>query len=200
LEQSRVLGETLETALVGLGLASDRQIAAARAAQWGCPVLGPDGIGQKVEADIPPSLLDTYSAVPLHASSAAKRLLLGFVVRVEHSLLSSIEQITGMRAEPCFITRAERKQQLRHLTHASSCEEIVFDDPGTPAAMATNVAGFALEIAAQEVRFAHCRKFIWARLMGRNNRIDVLFRTDNPKQAERNERVPSGPVKLHAIG
>jgi len=200
LQQSHRLGETLEATLLHLGLTSERQLAVARAAQWGCPVLGQDGIGQTVEADIPPTLLDTYAAVPLHASPAARRLLLGFVVRVEHGLLHSIEQITGMRVQPCFITRAQRREQLRHLTHDSNCEEIVFDDPSTPAAMATNVAGFALEIAAQEARFTHCRNFVWTRLTGRHKKIDVLFRTGNPKQAERNHRVPAGPAKLHAIG
>jgi hypothetical protein len=200
LEQSRQLSETLDLTLLRLGLASERQLAAARAAQWGCPVLGPDSIGQKVEADIPPTLLDAYAAVPLHASPTARRLLLGFVVRVEHSLLHSLEQITGMRVEPCFITRSERREQLRHLTHDSNCEEIVFDDPATPAAMATNVAGFALEIAAQEARFTHCRTFVWARLTGRNKKIDVLFRIASPKQPVRNQGVPAGPAKLHAIG
>jgi hypothetical protein len=200
LAQSHRLSETLDLTLLRLGLASERQLAAARAAQWGCPVLGQDGVGQRVVADIPPTLLDTYSAVPLHASLAAKRLLLGFVVRVEHSLLHSLEQMTGMRAEPCFITRADRKQQLRHLTHTSNCEEIVFDDPSSPAEMATNVAGFALEIAAQEARFAHCRSFVWTRLTGQHKKIDVLFRIGSPKQTERNEHVPGGPGKLHAIG
>jgi hypothetical protein len=199
-EQSHVLGEELESALVRLGLASERQLAAARAAQWGCPVLVQDGVGQKVEADIPPTLLETYCAAPIHSSVAAKRMVLGFVYRVEHSLLNSLEQITGLRADPCFITPAERAQQMRHLVHDTSCEEIVFDDPYTPAAMANNVAGFVLEIAASEARFAQCRDYVWARLTGKQKKLDVLFRTGNPKQLEKTEGRSLPQQGLRALG
>ncbi|MGD0797088.1 MAG: hypothetical protein ABR910_05120 [Acidobacteriaceae bacterium] len=198
-EQSHSRGETLEAALVRLGLASERQITAARAAQWGRPVLGQEGIGQRVEVDVPPTLLDTYSAVPLHSSTAAKRLLLGFVYRVEHSLLNSLEQITGLRAEPCFITPTDRAEQLRHLTGRSNCEEIVFDDPYTPTQMANNVAAFALEVDAREARFAHCRNFIWARLNGKSKKLDVLFRANDAKQGEGAERVPVSQHRLRVV-
>jgi Type II secretion system (T2SS), protein E, N-terminal domain len=184
-QESLELGDSLETALLRLGLVSDRQLAMARAAQWGCPVLGHDGIGKTVEADIPPTLLDTYAAVPLHSSLTAKRLVIGFVYRIEHSLMSSLEQMTGLRAEPCFITPAEHTEQMRHLAHDAECEEIVFDDPYySPSQMANNVAGFALEITAREARFVHCRDFIWARLKGRRKKIDVLFRVNRAKQAQ----------------
>jgi hypothetical protein len=199
-EQSHMRGEELEVSLVRLGFASERQLAAARAAQWGCPVLGQDGVGQTVEADIPPTLLETYSAVPIHSSVAAKRMVLGFVYRVEHSLLSSLEQITGLRADPCFMTPAERVEQMRRLTHDSSCEEIVFDDPYTPAAMANNVAGFALEVTASEARFAHCRNFIWARLTGKRQRLDVLFRTGDRRQIVKGGGRPLAMQGLRALG
>jgi uncharacterized protein (UPF0297 family) len=199
-EQSHMRGEDLEAALVRLGFANERQLAAARAAQWGCPVLGQDGIGQAVEADIPPTLLEAYSAVPIHTSVAAKRMVLGFVYRVEHSLLNSLEQITGLRGDPCFITPAERAEQMRRLTHDSNCEEIVFDDPYTPAAMANNVAGFALEVSAGEARFASCRNFVWARLTGKRQRLDVLFRTGKGKQLARQEDLRLPQQRLRAIG
>jgi hypothetical protein len=199
-EQSHMRGEELEATLVQLGFASERQLAAARAAQWGCPVLGQDGIGQTVVADIPPTLLDTYCAAPIHASAIAKRMVLGFVYRVEHSMLNSLEQITGLRVDPCFITPAERVKQMRHLTHDSSCEEIVFDDPYTPAAMANNVAGFALEVTASEARFAHCRNYIWARLTGKRKRLDVLFRIGDRRQIEKGGGRALPMQGLRAIG
>jgi hypothetical protein len=199
LDESRRSGEELEATLLRVGLATERHLAIARAAQWGCPVLGQDGLSRRVEVEIPPTLLEAYSAVPVHASVAAKRLLLGFVYRVEHSLLNSLEQMTGLRAEPCFITAAERREQARRLTQHVSREEIVFDNPFTPAEMATNVAGFALEVGASEARFAHCRNFAWTRLTGRQTTLDVLFRIRGAKQAQQRER-PVEPLRLRAIG
>ena len=173
-EQSHMRGEELEATLVQLGFASERQLAAARAAQWGCPVLGQDGIGQTVEADIPPTLLETYCAAPIHASAIAKRMVLGFVYRVEHSLLNSLEQMTGLRVDPCFITPAERVKQMERLT-ASELRRDGLRRSLYAGAMAKNVAGFALEVAAREARFAHCRNYVWARLTGKRRKIDVLF-------------------------
>ena len=51
--ESQLHGEELEAVLIRLGLASERQLAAARAAQWGYPVLGRERIGQMIESDIP---------------------------------------------------------------------------------------------------------------------------------------------------
>ncbi len=55
-----------------------------------------------VESDIPQYLLKMFSAVPLQYSIKAKRILLGFVFRVEHSLLESIEKVTGCRGGTMF--------------------------------------------------------------------------------------------------
>ena len=49
--ESRLHGEELEAVLIRLGLVSERQLATARAAQWGYPILGQDRMGQPVEAD-----------------------------------------------------------------------------------------------------------------------------------------------------
>jgi len=184
--ESRLHGEELETVLVRLGLASERQLAVARAAQWGYPILGQDYIGLPVESDIPPALLHACTAVPLHCSLAARRYLLGFVYRVEHSLLNSVEQITGFRAEPCFITATEFREQMGRLTTVPECEEVVFEDPNSPVEMANRVAGFAVEVAARQADFTQCRDYSWTRLSGKRRMIDLLFRiknaTENGKQ------------------
>jgi hypothetical protein len=174
--QSRLRGEQLEDALQRLGLASERQLAAARAAQWGCPLMKHERMGQAVEADIPATLLRAASAVPLHYSIATGRLLLGFVYRVEHTLLHAIEQVVGCKAEPCFITPTEFEAQMAHLTQTPDCVEQVLEEAGTPAQMANTLGGVAVEIAAREACFANCRDYIWARISGKRRRVDVLFR------------------------
>jgi len=185
--ESQRHGEELETALVRLGLATERQLASARSAQWGYPVLGQDNLGQAIEVDIPPSLLRACCAVPLQYSVAARRVVLGFVYRVEHSLLSSLQQVTGLRAEPCFLALSEFSEQMERIATASDCEEVVFEDSHTNTQMAKTVAGFAVEVGAREARFARCRDYIWTRLLGRRQRIDVLFRIARTAIAPRTE-------------
>jgi hypothetical protein len=174
--QSKLCGEEMETALIRLGLASEWQLTAARAAQWGLPVLGQDHTGQSVEAEIPVALMRAYSVAPLHYSATGKRLIMGFVYRVDHSLLVSLEQITGCRVEPCFITPSEFEKQLARLLPAPDYEEVAFEDAQAPAQMAKTLAGFAVEVSAKEAHFAHSRSLVWARLAGRRRKIDVLFR------------------------
>jgi len=185
--QSQLRGIDMESALLHFGFATERQVTAARAAQWGYPVLGQDRMVQAVEADVPLTLLRRCSAVPLHASALAKRFVLGFVYRVEHSLLNSLEFVTGFRAEPCFITPTEHAEQLKQLTLAPNREEQVFEDPSTPTQMGKTVAGLALQIGAREARFAHCQDYAWTRLLGRRRTIDVLFQMKNSVETGKGE-------------
>jgi hypothetical protein len=185
--QSRMRGEELEVALIRLGLANEWQLTAARAAQWGVPVLGQDRIGQPVEADIPLSLLRANSAVPLHYSAASERVILGFVYRVEHGLLASLEEITGYRAEPCFITPTEFAEQMSRLTDIPDHEEKVFEENLTPAQMANNLAGAAAEVSAREARFAYSRNLVWVRLTGKRRKVDVLFQGKIEAGSEKKE-------------
>ena len=184
--QSQLRDEELEVALLRLGFANERQVAAARAAQWGCPVLKQERVGLAVEVDVPLAILRAFSAVPLHYTPNG-RLLLGVVHRVEHTLLHALEQMTGCRAEPCFITPTEFDAQLPRVTVAPDCQEVVFEDIMTPTQMAKTLGGLTIEVAAREARFVHCRDYIWTRLFGKQRRVDVLFRARFEPPVEKRE-------------
>ena len=174
--QSQLYGEELEIALLRLGLASERQLASARAMQWGCPLLKQEGVGQAIEADIPTTLLRSSCAAPLHYSAETKRLLLGFVYRVEHTLLHALEQVIGCKAQPCFITPTEFDIQIARVAGARDYKEEVFEQLLTPMQMANTLGGLAVEVSAREATFVNCRDYIWTRLSGKRRRVDVLFR------------------------
>ena len=193
-------GASLEMTLIEQGIVSEKQLAAARAAQWGCPVLGHERAGQIVEADLPPTLLRACSAAPLHYSAKAKRLVLGFVHRVEHALLQSIEQITGCRAEPCFITPTEFKEQMDRLSPLDGYAEIVDNDPGTVAQMARTLGGFAQEYSAREARFTRCKSWIWARVSGKRGTADVLIPLKAPAAIGQQEFSSAIPEVTQALG
>jgi hypothetical protein len=173
--QSRLQAFDLETYLVESGIVSEKQLAGARAVQWGHPVLAQDLIGQIVDGDLPKALLQACFAVPIHYSMRPKRLVLGFVNRVEHSLLQAIEQITGCRAEPCFITATEFRVQSERLRPVAGYEEAVFENPGNAAQMARTLGGFAVGVAATDATIASCKSWIWSRIEGRGGIVDVLF-------------------------
>ena len=178
-EQSQWREESLDATLVASGLATEKQLAIARSAQWGYPVLAQELGGHIVQADIPLPLLHAYSAVPLHFSLAAKRILLGFVYCVEHSLLESVEHVTGCRVEPCFITSADAAEQMVRLTCSPDYHEILVDDVVSAGKMARAVGQLAEDRAAREASFTHCKNHVWVRLAGKRGIADVVFDLKN---------------------
>jgi hypothetical protein len=197
---SRVSGEDLEAVLVRMGLVDEWHLASARAIQWGYPVLGRDRISQSVDADLPLTLMRGFSAVPLHYSSSAKRLVMGFVYRVDHSLLDSLEQVTGCRAEPCFITPTELHYQMERLEAARENREIILEDSMTAGEMANVVGGLALEIRARDVSLSRCRDYVWMRLSGKRRMIDVLFRRRRPNVARKRDNFLPSTQGIQAAG
>lgn len=176
--------EEPEAALLRLGLATEKQLAAARAAQWGCAALGPDHVALLVEADLPNVLLLEYSAIPIHYSAAQKRLLLGFVQRVHHDLLQSVEHVTGWRPEPCFITRDEFEAQMEQLRDAPRYTQESPRHLRSAAQMARALGGHALDLAAHEASFALCGNYIWVRIAGRRGTRDILFPVQNARESQ----------------
>jgi hypothetical protein len=174
--QSQLRGEELAATVLRLGLATEKQVAAALSAQWGYPMLAQDYIGKTVQADLPRAILHACQAAPLHYSESAKRILLGFVSRVEHSVLESIEQMTDLRVEPCFITRTDFEEQMGRLTSFAKYEEMAVNDPGPAEKMARTVGRAAVEVGARGARFAQYRNHVWARIFGKRGTVDVVFR------------------------
>jgi len=198
--ESQQRGEELELTLTRLGLANEKQLAFARAAQWGCPVLGQEGVREPIEADIPAILLRSWCAVPLHYSQNGRKLLMGFVYRVEHRLLLALEQVTGCRAEPCFITPTEFEEQMARLTAVPDCDVVVEEEPQTPKQMANTVAQLAMEAVARKAIFVECRDYLWTRLSGSRRTVDVLFRTPNQCDSTRMQRFSTFPQKTLVPG
>ena len=181
--RSRWLREDLDTTLLRMRLVSERQLAAARSAQWGLPVLFREHIHNEVQTDIPRSMLTAFSAVPLHYSASAKRVLLGFASRVDHSFLEAIERVTGCRTLSCFITATDFAQQMEKITGFPDHTEVLINEPDTPGEMAATICRSAARIAATEAEFAHCRGHIWARLVGEQGKVDVICRLRNAGKA-----------------
>jgi Type II secretion system (T2SS), protein E, N-terminal domain len=184
--ESQLRGESFEATVIRLHFVTDRQVAAARSAQWGYPVLAHEQIGRTVRAELPRAIFDISSAAPIHYSQGGRRILLGFVYRVEHSLLESIEKVTGCRAEACFITPADRDSQMEHLTTPQDYEEIILGDPVEPEVITHTLGRMSHEIAARDACITRCQNHIWARLTGTLGIRDLIF----PVKREVGENMP----------
>lgn len=194
-DRSRESGQDVEATLMELGLATEKQIAAGRAAQWGYPVLAQEPVGHMVQTDLPRAVLQSCSAAPLHASVSPKRLVLGFVARVDHNLLQSVEQMTGCRPEPCFITPGECEEQIGRVSAVPGYEEYVVENPASVTQMARTLGGLAVEVGAREARFTRCRSWAWARLSGKRGTADLIFAMkDQMKDFAASVQTPSSAV------
>ena len=104
-EQQLARGGTMAGILHELHFASEHEVAAAVATQWGCPVYSAKLQPSEIEAHIPSALMQLIAMAPVHYAPRPNRLLVGFVHRIEHRVLRTIEDMTSCLTEPCFITR-----------------------------------------------------------------------------------------------
>jgi hypothetical protein len=115
--------------------------------------------------------------------AATNLLLVGFVHRVEYGLLYAIEQMTGCKTRPCFVTpsdfrlQIQREQLQEPLVKEMIFKEMIFERIQTPAEIARILCSSSLEIEADEASFGKCEEYLWARLKSDSEAVDLLFKT-----------------------
>jgi hypothetical protein len=180
-EQKEAGGEIGEL-LVRQGSVSEKQVAAVRAAEWGCPVFAVPKHATRIGIDLPSTLMRIYSMIPVHYVVRTNLLLVGFVHNVEYGLLYAIEQITGCETKPCFVTpsdfQTQMRQQQKELEQADStpARELKFEHIQTAAEIAHTLCASGREIEAEEAFIGKCKQYLWARLKSGPQSIDLLFR------------------------
>jgi hypothetical protein len=181
-DHQRTAGGEIGEILSRQGAVSERQLAAARSAQWGCPLFSVPTRGIQSKFRIPSILVRTHSVIPVHYVAATKLLLIGFVNEIEYGLLYVIEQITGCKTQPCFITRSdfERKLNERDLRQEEKAQgpmkEVNFEGLQTPAQMANVLCDYAADLEADEIVIGKFKEHLWARFKCDANEIDILFK------------------------
>jgi Type II secretion system (T2SS), protein E, N-terminal domain len=160
-----------------LGFATQEQVTAVVAAQWGCPVFSLGDRPIEVKVRIPRLLMELYGMLPVHYGELERRLLIGFVNGVQHQILYTIGHMTSCTIAPCFITAREYQMHL----HSPSTpflrdDEQVFEQIVEPAEMARITRSYVVQLAAEQMRMGKCRDYLWTRIWGRNREMDLLFR------------------------
>jgi hypothetical protein len=175
-EQRRQKGVSIGEVLVRLGFATEEQITAGVATQWGYPVFTMKNWIPQVDFHIPRVLLELHSAVPVHYSPTANRVMIGFVDRIEHAFLYSLEVMTSSIAAPCFLTPVEYHHAVSRLQESDDREEVVFHRISGVPEMTRIVKSYAMEIDAVEARFGNCKSYLWIRLQAARQQMDLLFK------------------------
>jgi hypothetical protein len=163
-----------------LGFATSEQVTAAVAAQWACPVFPLGDRPLEMQIRIPRRFLDLYEMLPVHYAENEKRLMIGFVRSVQHQALYTIGHITSCTVVPCFIT--SREYDL-HLNSSSlpflRDNELVFDEIVETAEIVRLITNYVVQLAAERVRMGTCRDYLWVRVWGHKQEMDLLFRVRN---------------------
>jgi Type II secretion system (T2SS), protein E, N-terminal domain len=180
-EQKEAGGEIGEL-LVRNGSVSEKQVTAIRATEWGCPVFAVPKHRVRIGIDIPSTLIQMYSMIPVHYVAATNLLLVGFVHNIDYGLLYAIEQMTGCRTQPCFVTPSDFQIQIQQRERAQEqpgdtpAKEVKFESIQTPGEIARILCTSCLEMEAEEAFIGKCKEYLWTRLKCGSKAIDLLFR------------------------
>lgn len=175
LDQQRQTGANFGDVVQELGFATQQHVTAAVAAQWACPVFSLGDRPLPADLHIPVCLLQLYEMLPVHFSEIGRRLMLGFVSRIQHHILYTVERMTSCTVTPCFITANEYRKHMQALAQGTTENELLFERNNSVAEIARMVRNYAVQTGAEEARFGVCREHLWARTLGRQE-MDLMFR------------------------
>jgi hypothetical protein len=189
------IGEWLQA----LGFASEQQVTAALARQWSCPVLrawpketslnhvsSSQGSTQRGSSEsapgcapqIPLTLLQSFSMIPVDYVAATDTLHLAFGEGIDYSVLYAIEQMLGCHTEFCLALPSLVRQQLDALAGPRGESEVVFDRVADSSEFSRIIRSYSLRLSAAEIRLAACGPHLWVRLLRPSHPpLDLLLRS-----------------------
>lgn len=182
-DEQKVVGGEIGELLVRQGSVTEKQVTAARATEWGCPVFAVPKHAFRIGIHLPSTLMRIYSMIPVHYVVRTNLLLVGFVHSIEYGLLYATEQITGCETRPCFVTPGDFRMQMQQQEKEQEqpgynpARELRFERIQTPAEIAHTLCASGVEMEADEALIERCKEYLWARLKSETQAVDILFRT-----------------------
>lgn len=152
-----------------LGFATEQDVTAALALQWGCPVASSfdlptlDLTTVDLPGNIPLSILAAFQMIPLNYAAATSTLYLAFGERVDHAALYAIEKTLNCRTQPCVARRksvARRLESMSHLSHPNDVEFVTRD----LSEMVRITMSYINRLNPNEIQASRIGSFIWLRL------------------------------------
>lgn len=154
------IGEWLQQ----LGFATELDITAALARQWGCPLLHGEAANLLTDhcSAIPLPLLETFQMMPVELVESNRTLLVAFSGGVDHTALYAIERMLGYHTVPCLVTGSRLRQGLLGLAGIRVSDDVVFERV-EDSECAHIIGSYATKLAVRDIRLARCGKHTWAR-------------------------------------
>jgi hypothetical protein len=169
--------------LLQLGFATERQVTAALARQWSCPVLKPEAetwIGNR-SSPIPMLLLESFQMIPVDFAESRASFLIAFSETVDHVVLYAVEKMLGRRTEACFVAPSVLREGLQALKLRYVGNDIVFEHIEDVAECARIVGSYAAKVSAEQVRLARCGEHVWIRMeRAEREPVNLIFRDSMP--------------------
>jgi Type II secretion system (T2SS), protein E, N-terminal domain len=174
-----------------LGFASEQDVTAALALQWGCPLASSslDPAAVQFRGNIPLPILDAFQMIPFNYAVATNTLYLACGSRVDHAALYAIEKILQCRIQACVARAKSIRRQLelmQQLPHPSDVEFEACD----LSEIARITSSYVARLSPEEVRLSRVGRFIWLWLSARSAVTNLLFCL----RANPASRISSGPI------
>lgn len=157
-----------------LGFADERQITAALAIQWSCPVLKSIPAALRTY-DIPVHLLTRRAMLPIQMVPSTRTLHIAFASEVHYPALVAVEQMLECRTEPCLATPSQITQALNELANESRASEKVFPGLQTAEEATAIAANYAARMRVTDARLASCGDLVWVRVCGERGAMNLMF-------------------------
>jgi hypothetical protein len=164
--------------LVRMGAASEQQVLAALAVQQRCPIFQAREL-QAVQKEMhwPISLVERYRALPVFYRETQGNLYVGFLDKVDHSFLYSLEQMLRCRTQPCVVPLSLYRRRLELRDWEGVIETIEIQQRQSSMEMVQTVGNYAQQGQAEGCSLTVCDDRLWIRLSSaQKGSIDFLFR------------------------
>ena len=162
-----------------IGAATEKDITAGLAAQWGCPVYPLEDSPESLRhaSLLPVMLLESGRMLPVHVLRIPQTLYLAFVEGIDRNALYAVEQMLGLRTVPCIVSESAYLSTIEELTNLGDTQTTVFESRFEPREMARTTRSYALKVGASAVWMVRSGRFVWVRLQTLEGPKDILFRT-----------------------
>jgi hypothetical protein len=170
------IGEWLQE----LGFVNERQVTAALARQWSCPILSETShfSGPQNDLQIPVTLMEHFAMIQVEYIAANATIHMAFGEGIDYRALYAVEQMTGCRTEPCMALPSFIRAGVQALARRRGENEIVFDHVTDEAELSRIVCSYCARLGSSEIRLDACGPYIWVRLSRPSRHaIDLLIRS-----------------------
>ena len=152
-----------------LGFATEQDVTAALALQWGCPVVSSlDLAVVNFPGSIPLSILEAVQMLPVNYAAATGTLYLAFGERVDHAAVYAVERTLTCRTQPCVARRKSIARQLESMRHLGRPNDVEFVSRDLNE-MIRIAMSYVSRLNPDEIRASRVGRFIWLRLAAQSS-------------------------------